>query len=63
MEALRQKVAMLVIFILDRTLNRSSLEGNEKKNCLELIVGLYRNLKKVQDQYTRRIEVRLNHLL
>ena len=34
-----------------------------KDNCLELIVGSYRNLKKGQDQYTGRIALKSNHLL
>jgi hypothetical protein len=43
--------------------NKYGIECKEQENCLELIAGLYQNLKKGQDQYTGRIAVELNHLL
>jgi hypothetical protein len=47
---------------IEGILNKQRAESKEKKSCLELTVGLYQNLKKGQDQYTRRMKVKLNHL-
>jgi hypothetical protein len=44
---------------IEGILNKQRAESKEKKSCLELTVGLY---QKGQDQYTRRMKVKLNHL-